>query len=83
MRFCGTDTEGQTLIEGDTLDLAAQMMEFPDGAIPEFGLTVVSYIDDQGDECYGFRAHGTPRISSLVGIMQMMTHDLIHLVEDE
>lgn len=51
-----------------TLPAAASLCELPDQAIAEFGLTLVAYLDEDGD--------GTT--SNLIGLLAMASHSLMH-----
>ena len=69
-------------MSGD-LGTAAQLVEMPDDAVPEFGMTLVSYVDSEGDQMYAYQTHGETSFGSLIGLMQMVAHDLMHLIDDE
>ena len=66
-----------------TLDAASQMCELPEGVIPESGITIVSYIDVDGEHMFGFATHGDALRSSVIGLLHMVAHQLTHMAEDE
>lgn len=72
-----------TLPESDSLRTAAALVDMPEGSIPEFGITIISFIDTEGDASIGFLAHGDVNLSSLIGLMAMVSHDMIHEADED
>lgn len=66
----------------DSLGVAADLVELPDGAVPESAVTVVSFLDEQGNSMIAYRAHGNPQLASAVGLLNMAAYGLMR-GEDE
>ncbi len=62
----------------DTLGAAAVMVGVPAGAVPSFGVTIVQYVNRSGDEVYKWVFHGTTSYSSMLGLMGMLEHRMMH-----
>lgn len=65
-----------------TLDAAAEIVQLPEGCIADYGITVVSYIDEDGEGMFGYATHGDAQRSSLIGLIHMVAHQLIHMAEE-
>jgi hypothetical protein len=66
-----------------TLSAAAALCKIPKTGIPEYGVTVISYIGEDGEEMFGWATHGQTNRSSMVGLLAMASHYMIHMPEDE
>jgi len=66
-----------------TLPQAADLCEVPLDAIPDGGVTVVAYVDEDGDEAYGIATHGDGSVSKIVGLLNLAAHDIMNGVMDE
>lgn len=47
----------------------ADLASVPDGGTPLAAVIVVTYLDDQGDECLGLSTHGDTTLSDLLGLL--------------
>jgi hypothetical protein len=62
-----------------SLETAAGLVQIPASAIPEYGVTIISYIQEDGQEMFGFATHGNAsNRSSLIGLMNMCSHYIMH-----
>lgn len=61
------------------LEAAAAIVKVPEGAVPEYGIVVVSYLDSEGEPKFGIQTCGDGNYTSIVGLMQMAGHYLFHL----
>jgi hypothetical protein len=61
-----------------TLTSASQLCQIPEDCIPEFGVTIVSYVDEDGTQMYAYATHGDGDRASLVGLLEMVGHDIMH-----
>jgi len=48
----------------------------PEGGVPIFGYRVLTYVSSEGETCYRFDYDGSTIISQMVGIMEMVKHDV-------
>lgn len=60
-----------------SINAAARLVDVPDGSVVEFGITVVSYLDEEGESMFGFKVHGDPAYSTVVGLLHMVAFELI------
>lgn len=65
------------MTDGD-LASAADLVEIPEGCIPEFGIIVISYLDVDGESKVGTRVLGDGTYTATAGIMAMAAHSLFH-----
>jgi hypothetical protein len=65
-----------------SLETAAGLVQIPNTAVPEFGVTIVSYLDESGEEMFGFATHGLTNRSSMVGLMHMCAHFMMHEADE-
>lgn len=57
----------------------ATLVDLPEGAIPLGVVEVVSYLDDDGDTCYGFRWPASMSYSNVLGLLELVkSHVLNH-----
>lgn len=61
-----------------SLTSASVLVQVPEGCLPEFGITIVSYVDETGESMFGYATHGDGSRSSLIGLMEMVGHDIMH-----
>lgn len=54
---------------GTRLPEVAEIAAVPEGATPLAAAIVVSYLDDEGDECIGLSTHGDSTLSNLLGLL--------------
>lgn len=59
------------------------MVDVPEGSIPEYGITIVSYIDKQGEAYFQFATHGESSKGSMVGLLHMAAHYVMHADEED
>ena len=66
-------------MEDEALDprILAEVTEVPEGAIPEWGLAVTGYIDQDGESRYETTAYGRPTIGTLIGVLEMIKHEMM------
>lgn len=67
---------------------AAKLAEFigvDDAAFPEFGLTVVGYMDVEGESRFETRLWGAHSATNLIGILEVVKQELLlgFLTEDD
>lgn len=62
----------------ESLPAASTLCQVPEGCIPEMGITIVGYVDEDGESMFAYATHGDGSRSSLVGLMQMVVHDIMH-----
>ena len=55
---------------------AAALLDLPDGVIVEHGITVISYLDENGRQNYGWTIHGDPLTSTTLGLLVIVEHTL-------
>jgi len=56
----------------ESLIAASELVGLPDGCFAEAGITIVGFIDPEGDEMFAFATHGSTRRSSMVGLLSMV-----------
>ena len=61
-----------------TLAQASSLCQIPEDCIPEFGITIVSYVGEDGVQMFGYATHGDGSRASLVGLLEMVGHDIMH-----
>ncbi len=62
----------------DPVRLAA-LTGLEDGAIPEWGLTIIGYLGPDGHPRFESTAFGAPTVGTLVGVIEMVKHELIEI----
>lgn len=65
-----------------TLDAAAVLCELPENAVPEHGITIVSFLDEGGNQMFVYARHGIAARSTWVGLLEMISHDILHGDDD-
>ena len=63
----------------ESLGKAAELVDLPPDAMAEYGITVISYLDADGEAMFGFQTHGDRSMTALVGLLTMTIHRLAHL----
>ena len=63
-----------------SLPEAAALLELPDDVVIEHGITVVSYLDKDGEQNYAWTIHGDPLTSTTLGLLVIVEHSLAQLV---
>jgi hypothetical protein len=51
--------------------LEADFEEIPDDAVMEYGISIVVYMTQDGDQKYGFMAQGHLSTVSMIGVLEM------------
>lgn len=70
------------LADRTPLQIAAELVGLPDGATPDYAITIVSFIDADPLSDFTFATHGDVPIATLIGLLQMTIHSLM-LGEDD
>ena len=65
-----------------TLDTASALCDIPEGGIPLSGVTVIAYLDEDGENMFAFATHGDALRSSVIGLLAMVSHQLVHMAEE-
>lgn len=60
------------------LHVAAEMVGMPDGALAEYAVVVVSYLNKDGESAFGLTTFGDVPFSAPIGLMMMAQHHLLH-----
>lgn len=63
--------------ERSPLQIAAELVGLPDGATPDYGVTIVSFIDSDPDTDFTYVTHGDIPKATLIGLLQMTIYSLI------
>lgn len=66
-----------------TLELAADLCQVPADAIPTHGVTVIGYIEADGEKGYVIATHGQSDLSSIVGLLTRAAHRLDHELDGD
>lgn len=66
-----------------SMELQAAVAQLEDTDVPYAALTVVAYIDRDGDQGWTLRTAGDNPISTFIGLMEMAKHSLCHEAEEE
>lgn len=61
-----------------SLDAASAIVALSEGVIPEFGITIVGFINSDGEEGFKYATHGESNVANIVGLMEMCSHDMLH-----
>lgn len=62
------------------LDFIAEWMDLPEGALPESGVVILSYLDRDGKSLYTARELGHGDKTELLGTMSLVMHALMHSI---
>lgn len=65
------------------LQAAADMVKVPEGCVPEYGVTIVSYLGIDAEPLYAFVTFGDSSYSNVMGLLAMASHRMAHLADDE
>lgn len=52
-------------------------IELPASVVPQHGIAVVAFFDEDGDTCYAFRGEGDAPLSSVLGLLELAKHHLL------
>jgi len=55
----------------------AEFIGIDDAAFPEWGLTIVGYMDDKGDSRFETRLWGAHQATTLIGILHVVQQELL------
>lgn len=69
------------LADRSSLQVAAELVGLPDGATPDYGITIVSFIDTDPTSDFIYVTHGDIPKATLIGLLQMTIYSLI--LEDD
>lgn len=61
----------------DPVDLAFQESLVPEGAIPIGFISVLSYVDKEGAQCWKLYNQLDMPLSNILGLLEMAKHDII------
>lgn len=62
-----------------TVTAAAALVDIPEDAIAEHGITILSYLSpEDGDTYYAIAVHGDPPLSSIVGLCTLAQRAIIN-----
>lgn len=59
------------------MKLEAEFEEIEDAAIFEFGLAILVYLDNDGNQRYGIKVIGEASVATVVGLMEMTKRKLL------
>lgn len=65
------------MTDTSTLAEASRLVEPPDGSVATVGITVIGYLDPEGDHAWGLRTHGDGSMSEIIGLMETAKHFLL------
>jgi len=65
--------------------ILAEVTEVPEGAIPDWGIAVMGFIDGDGESRYETTSYGRPTLGLLIGVLEMMKHQMMvyAMIENE
>lgn len=62
----------------DSLNRIIANIPMPPGAVPTEAVVVVGYLDSDGDPSYHVRTGGECPMSTILGLLEMGKHQLLH-----
>lgn len=65
------------------MELQAQIADLEETDIPYAAVTIVGYIDVDGEQGWTLRTDGDNPMSTFIGLLNMATHSLMHEAEDD
>jgi hypothetical protein len=60
----------------------ALVIGLPAGAVPQHGVTIVSYFNAEGTTCYGLALEGDASLSSILGLLELIKARVLREAED-
>lgn len=71
------------MVDRTPLQTAAELVGLPAGATPDFGVTIVSFIDADPTSDFNYATHGDVPKATLIGLLQMTIYSLILEGDDD
>lgn len=59
------------------LEEAAALLDLPDDVMLAHGITVISFLDKDGNQSFEWLVHGEPLLSTILGMIVALEHILV------
>jgi hypothetical protein len=76
-------TDEQEMLPEITAAMIAEMSGVPEECFPEWGVIITGYLDVEGQPKFETRMVGEQRATTLMGVLELMKHELVMLSMEE
>jgi hypothetical protein len=64
------------------LEAVSHLLGLKDSSIPEFGVLIVGFLRDDGSQAYSFAALGGADSAVVLGVLEMVKHDVLNRIKE-